>query len=114
MGFFDFYKKKRMNLGGSIVSKNILSGKGTLTWCIRENGMNPNDNGWRFFSNIDDSMYLSNPANMAICAWDTVVEIEPAILAIFDCPVGTELLLVEKDGRKMFINPDTEEEVKFY
>ena len=39
--------------GGSIVSKNILSHKGKLRWCVREESVNDVDNGWRFFSDID-------------------------------------------------------------
>ena len=35
--------------GGSIVSKNILSHKGKLKWCVREESVNDVDNGWRFF-----------------------------------------------------------------
>lgn len=35
--------------GGSIVSKNILSHKGKLRWCVREESVNDVDNGWRFF-----------------------------------------------------------------
>lgn len=37
------------NAGGSIVSKNILSHKGKLRWCVREESVNDVDNGWRFF-----------------------------------------------------------------
>ena len=41
------------NAGGCVVSRNILSGKGKLKWCIRENSVNEVDNGWRFLSDID-------------------------------------------------------------
>lgn len=101
-----------MNLGGCVVSKNILEGKGRLTWCIKEDPVNDIDNGWRFFADIDDDDFLSNPDNTVVCAWDTVVEIEPAILMIFNLPTGTELLLEEKDGKKCFVNPDTGEAAK--
>ena len=45
--------KRSVGLGGSIVSKNILQGKGRLKWCIREKSVNKLDNGWRFLSDID-------------------------------------------------------------
>ena len=37
----------RLNLGGCIVSKNILEGKGNIKWCFREKPSNELDNGWR-------------------------------------------------------------------
>ena len=49
--------------GGSIVSKNILSHKGKLRWCVREESVNDVDNGWRFFSDIDTEEYLSKADN---------------------------------------------------
>jgi hypothetical protein len=59
--------KKRIefirNPGGSVVSKNILNGKGKLKWCIREKPLNDFDNGWRFLSDIDTDEFLSNPNN---------------------------------------------------
>ena len=42
--------KKSMNMGGSVVSKNILENKGRLKWCFREKSVNEIDNGWRFLS----------------------------------------------------------------
>ena len=54
------------NAGGSIVSKNILSHKGKLRWCVREESVNDVDNGWRFFSDIDTEEYLSKADNMIL------------------------------------------------
>lgn len=76
------------NAGGCVVSKNILSERGKLKWCVREEPMNDQDNGWRFFSDIDTDQYLSNPDNMCICDFNTVAKIEPAILAIYKCDIG--------------------------
>ena len=76
--------------GGSIVSKNILSHKGKLRWCVREESVNDVDNGWRFFSDID-----------------TVANIEPAIIAIYNCKVGTDIELVEENGKKFFLDSNT-------
>ena len=36
---------KSMNLGGAIVSKNILERKGRIKWCFREESVNDIDNG---------------------------------------------------------------------
>lgn len=105
--------KKSMNMGGSIVSKNILENKGRIKWCFREESMNPVDNGWRFLSEVDTDEFLQNPSNMAICDWGTVFEIEPAIMPIFDLPVGTELTLVYEGQKKFFVDSNTGEPVRF-
>lgn len=41
----------------------------------------------------------------------TIFEIEPAIAAIFDMPVGTELTLMYEDNKKFFIYTDTGEKL---
>ncbi|MST48964.1 DUF2185 domain-containing protein [Mobiluncus holmesii] len=94
-------------LGGSIVSKNILLGLGRLTWCLKENPAHELDNGWRFFSDIDDDEYLNDSNNLAVCDWSTVVEIEPAVLPIFDLPVGADLCLMQEDDNKFFVDNKT-------
>ena len=101
--------KRSVGLGGSIVSKNILQGKGRLKWCIREKSVNQLDNGWRFLSDIDTDEFLSNPSNMSVCDWITILEIEPAILGIFDMPIGTDITLIYENGKKYFIFTDTGE-----
>ena len=77
--------------GGSIVSKNILSHKGK----------------WRFFSDIDTEEYLGKADNMCICDFNTVANIEPAIIAIYNCKVGTDIELVEENGKKFFLDSNT-------
>ena len=100
------------NAGGSIVSKNILSHKGKLRWCVREEAINDVDNGWRFFADIDTEEYLSKAYNMCICDFNTVANIEPAILAIYDCKVGTDIELIEENGKKVFLDSNTGERIK--
>ena len=101
------------NAGGCVVSKNILFGRGKLRWCVREKSINDIDNGWRFFSDIDSEEYLANQDNMSICDFNTVVNIEPAILAIYDLPVGTDIELKQVNGKKVFINSNTGDIIKF-
>ena len=103
--------KKSMGLGGSVVSKNIINGKGSLKWCMREQPLNEVDNGWRFLSNIDTDEFLSDSSNMAVYDWGTLVEIEPAIMALLDMPIGADVTLVEKDGRKFFVDSNTGERI---
>ena len=75
--------------------------------------MNPVDNGWRFLSEIDTDEFLQQPSSMAICDWGTVFEIEPAIMPIFDMPVGTELTLIYEGQRKFFVDSNTGKPVRF-
>lgn len=60
---------KSMNMGGAVVSRNLLENKSRLKWCFRENSVNEVDNGWRFLSEIDTDEYLKNASNMVICDW---------------------------------------------
>lgn len=105
--------KNSMNMGGSIISKNILENKGKLKWCFRETGLNELDNGWRFLSEIDTDDYLADASNMLVCDWGTIFEIEPAIAPIFYMPVGTELTLIYEEKTKYFVNTETGEKCTF-
>ena len=93
-----------MGLGASIVSNNILENKANIKWILRENSVNELDNGWRFLSEIDTEEYLSHAENMSICDWSTIVEIEPAVLSIFNMPIGTELTMIYEDERVYFLD----------
>lgn len=105
--------KESMNLGGSVVSKNILEGKGRLKWCVKEDGITEIDNGWRFFSEIDTEEYLSDMNNMVVCDWGTVIEIEPAVIPIFDLPIGTELTLEVENSKRVFVDSKTGKAMEF-
>ena len=98
---------KGMGLGASIVSNNILENKANIKWILRENSVNELDNGWRFLSEIDTEEYLSHAENMLICDWSTIVEIEPAVLPIFNMPIGTELILIYEGEKKYFLDSNS-------
>ena len=91
-----------MGLGASIVSNNILENKANIKWILRESSVNDLDNGWRFLSEIDTEEYLSDAENMSICDWSTIVDIEPAVLSIFNMPIGTELTMIYEEERVFF------------
>ena len=96
-----------MGLGASIVSNNILKNKANIKWILRENSVNELDNGWRFLSEIDTEEYLSHAENMSICDWSTIVELEPAVLSIFNMPIGKELTVIYEDERLYFLDTIT-------
>ena len=80
------------NAGGCIVTKNLLDGKSELRWLLREESSDPKiDTGWRFLTDIDDSDYVNDPNNLIVCDFNTIANIEPAILGVYGMPVGTDL-----------------------
>lgn len=103
--------KTGMGLGASIVSNNILKNKANIKWIFREDSADELDNGWRFFSKIDTEEYLSHSENMSVCDWSTIVEIEPAVLLIYDMPIGTELTLIHESEQRYFIDTNTGEKI---
>lgn len=46
---------------------------------------------------------------MCICDFNTVANIEPAIITIYNCKVGTDIELVEENGKKFFLDSNTGE-----
>ena len=118
MGLFDnMFKKskekesrKTHNLGGCIVTKSLLEGTSNLKWIFREDPVNPVDNGWRALGDTDTEEYINKPENNVVVDFDRLVEIEPAVLAIYTLPIGTDL---EYDAeRKIFIDSNTGKEYK--
>lgn len=91
--------------GASVVSKNIINETGKLKWILREKSIDAVDNGWRFFSEIDDDDdFINNPDNLVVCDFNTVANIEPAILGIYELPIGSDLQLVSENGKIRFVD----------
>ena len=81
--------------GACLVSKNVLAGA-SVKWMVREESRAAADNGWRIFSDIDTTEYLHDSANLQIVDFNRVCEIEPALIGIWDLPVGSDLQLVDE------------------
>lgn len=93
------------NAGGCICTRSIWNGETTLRWCVREKPVNPADNGWRFIGATDDEDYINVVENNMVLDFNTVANIEPAILGIYDMPIGTDLAIhKEKDGKIRFLD----------
>ncbi|MCP3420482.1 DUF2185 domain-containing protein [Nocardioides pinisoli] len=85
--------------GACLVSKNVLSGAGRIKWMVREESRAAADNGWRIFSHIDTTEYLHDANNLVITDFNSVCELEPALIGIWDLPVGSDLQIVDEgDG----------------
>ena len=102
-----FKKEEKMHFNFALFSNHILENNAKLKWIFREDPVDELDNGWRFLSKIDNEEYLSNPKNMSVCDWSTIVEIEPAVLSIYDMPIGTELTLIYEGEQRYFIDTNT-------
>jgi hypothetical protein len=88
--------------GACITTRNVLSRAGRVKWMVREESKAPADNGWRIFSDRDTTEYLADTSNMQVVDFNTVCEIEPALIGIWDLPVGSDLQLVDEgEGLKV-------------
>ena len=113
MGLF---KKKRAvfieNAGGVIITKSIYQGTSKLKWFFREESVNPSDNGWRAIGDNDTQEYLNNPENSMVVDFNTLANIEPAVLSVYDMPVGTYLEFCFDDTGRYFVDTNTGNRIK--
>lgn len=113
MGLF---KKKRAvfieNAGGVIITKSIYQGTSKLKWFFREESVNPSDNGWRAIGDNDTQEYLNNPENSMVVDFNTLANIEPAVLSVYDMPVGTDLKFCFDDTGRYFVDTNTGNQIK--
>ncbi|MFC9559248.1 DUF2185 domain-containing protein [Agromyces sp. NPDC056965] len=84
--------------GAGLATKNVLSGAGRVRWMVRKPSRQAADNGWRIMSDVDSSEYLSESGNWVITDFNELCAIEPALIGIYDFPVGSDLQLVD-DGQ---------------
>ncbi len=83
--------------GACLLSKNVIDGRGRVRWMVRETSKARQDNGWRIFSHIDDAAYLSDPSNLQVVDFNQACLFEPALIGIWNFPVGSDLQIVD-DG----------------
>ncbi len=93
--------------GAATISVNILNGVGRLKWCVREAPMGETDTGWTFLSEADDEEFLAGEGNLRSIAYQSVIEIEPAVLWIYQLSIGTDIQLVTEKGKKYFVDTRT-------
>lgn len=105
-------KQYIQHAGGCIVTKSILQGDTVLKWLFREESVHEADNGWRAIGADDTQEYVDNSANHTICDFNTLANIEPAVLNVYEMPVGTELELREDASGKYFLETNTGQEIR--
>lgn len=102
------------NAGGAIITKSIYEGKSKLKWLFREEGANPADCGWRAIGDTDTQEYIDNPNNLIIVDFNTLANIEPAVLAVYDMPIGTDLTFHFDENGMYFTDSNTGSRIKMY
>ena len=105
-------KKYVENTGPCIVTKSILNGETKFRWLFREEPLDNIDTGWMAFGDSDNDEYVNDPKNLSVVDLNTLINIEPTILNVYEMPVGTDLIFIEEDGEKYFINAKTNEQIR--
>ncbi|MBF1206526.1 MAG: DUF2185 domain-containing protein [Fusobacterium periodonticum] len=105
-------KKYVENAGSCIVTKSILNGETKFRWLFREEPLNNIDTGWMAFGDSDNDDYVNDPKNLTAVDLNTLINIEPTILNVYEMPIGTDLIFIEEDGDKYFINAKTNEQIR--
>ena len=96
--------------GGSIVSKSILNGTSKLKWLFRQES--EHGNGWVAFGDTDTQAYVDDAKNMAIVDFNTLANIEPAVLNVFFLPPGADLEFRDDATGKYFVDTKTGQEIR--
>lgn len=85
------------DFGGFVVSKNIMAGV-PIRYSFREESSLPQLNGWTLYSMKDDDEYVNDSKNFVVVNAQSMFDIAPVMMEIFDAPYGTDLCwLYEKD-----------------
>lgn len=99
------------NAGGTIITKSIYKGTSKLKWFFREESVNPSDNGWRAIGDHDTQEYLDDSDHAMVVDFNTLARIEPAVLSVYDMPIGTELELRMDNNKKYFVDAVTGKQI---
>lgn len=97
--------------GASLATLSVLEGRGRVRWMVRRPSQAPVDNGWQIMSHIDDSEYLNDTSNWRVVDFNELCAIEPALIGIWDLPVGSDLQLVDDELGKRIVETATGREI---
>lgn len=96
--------------GGTIVTKSILNGTSKLKWMFRQDG--GLGNGWVAFGDTDSQEYVNDANNMSVVDFNTLANIEPAVVNIFYMPMGSDLEFCSDKTGKYFVDTRTGKEIR--
>ena len=96
--------------GACIVSKSVLERRTALRWLFREdNGIG---NGWVAFGASDTQEYLDQAENLVFGNFNTLANVEPAVLNVLYLPVGADLEFKSDQSGKYFVDTRTGKEIR--
>lgn len=96
--------------GACLVTTHVRDGVGRVKFMHRQESQAPADNGWRIFSEHDTQDYINDGNPFVIMDFNQVCAIEPALIGIYDFPVGSDLA-IERDDRIRIIDATTGREI---
>lgn len=97
--------------GACVTTKNVLSGAGKVRWMVRRPSQAAADNGWQILSHIDTSEYLNDTSNWQVVDFNDLCAIEPALIGVWDLPVGSDLQLVRDEQGIRIVDTETGQEI---
>ena len=94
------------NAGACLATLNVINRTGVVRWMVRVPSQMPADNGWQIMSHLDTTEYLTDLSNWRIVDFNDLCAIEPALIGIWDMPVGSDLQIVRDElGIRSFDTP---------
>ncbi|MEE1742037.1 DUF2185 domain-containing protein [Streptomyces sp. BE147] len=97
--------------GASLVTRSVLAGESRIRWVHRKPSRQSADNGWRVLGDTDTGDYLSNAKNWVPVDFNELCAIEPALIGIYDFPVGADLQIVHEGRGVVVIDVESGREV---
>ncbi|UUX35129.1 immunity protein Imm33 domain-containing protein [Fundicoccus culcitae] len=101
------------NAGGMMVTRSLLEGTSKLKWIFRSESQHPDDNGWRALGDTDTEEYINVVENNVIIDFNRLATMEPAVLSIYQLPVGTDLVFHDDETGRYFTDIRTGERLRF-
>lgn len=83
--------------GLCITTKNAMSRPGRVRFAVRTAPINSADTGWQFFSPFDSPEYLADPDNAQIADYNLMCSLEPALIGIWNHPIGSDYDIIHGD-----------------
>lgn len=96
--------------GACLVTTHVRDGVGRVKFMHRDESKAPADNGWRIFGEHDTQEYMNQGNPFVIMDYNQACAIEPALIGIYDFPVGSDLR-IERDDRIRVIDVTTGREI---
>lgn len=99
------------NAGGCVITKSLLNGETKLKWLFREEPSSKVDNGWVALGIDDTDEYINDSNNLVVVDFNTLANIEPAVLLVYNMPVGSELEFIEGKDESYFYDCNNKKEI---